>query len=559
MLIFSECSVPQDADNDVKSTATIFLNKLLDPLQTGPIAKSLLDRVVHLAKTPIPQSAGADTPLWAAQHVREQHALLQIYFLLYFNRMYPDGRSLLDILSCIASCEWGTLQVNEGYFDSETRTLANGLSSHLTLVALENLNLERAASPQVDDYTIPSGSSDTTIQADALIQPKIFDEVHRTILELAHESRFPMQSGPILLGWSYVLHRITTSLASTELPESYYDMADILLPKEQHVIRPSGSQPPTNANKSSQALYEALIAYAIASPSIQAFAGLNALLSSPPITQAETTSQEDTLGHLSIVQSLLSTSASIIHLPALPAAEYSELVSIFERLYSQPSATALRAEFWHSYEAGDPTLPQGHLAILELARDRFPCDIVPLLRLLRALSSSPSSNTHSLSPDGDAQQMITAELDSWCADNVRDYLKALPTATQLEPPISPIVPLPYDTLSQTDSDVPSLISLRPIPISASIDIPRGAIGQIVGPEDQKPAVIRWDLDRQGGYNGWALLGDILADFLSEQSGPTQTSQADVFRQQNASAAPQSTFRWESHQEQLEAVSIVLHL
>ena len=494
--------------------------------------------------------------------MREQKALLEVYFLLFYNKLFPSGQSLLDILDAIKHSDWGDKQVNEAYFDTETKQLVSSIPVLLTLVVVENLNLERASLPDSPDLAI---IAEVVASNDDLVHPVTLLKVHECIIQLGVTC--PSQSAPLILAWSFVLSRVTESLSISTLPEAYNDLAFTLLPKQLHPKRSGqGQRQVFQRNESSQPLYQLLASHAL-SPTSGTLSAIYSMVISPllfPGPMSEVTYyasiEPNVPGYLSVMRSLVSALPLLVHPSYLPLADFDSLIAIFQALYSNPAAALLRGQFWGLFDDASDTTIKGEMEILDLAKSRFPVQTMPLLRLLRSLSGGPL-----LSFDNarDTEYREAEEVSFRCSKRVRQYLSSVSSLTQVEPATSPIVPLPYEGSANFDAGPQDVISLRPIPVSASLFIPAGVPGRIVSDQDKRPAIISWDLSNhpQRGFNVWRLLGDILNDFVNK-SRPirrrhNQAAQTDVFGSVNDKAVP--PFQWDSENEQVQVVGVILDM
>lgn len=528
-------------------------------------ASALLQRAVTLATTPVPQSAHPYAPFWSKQYAREQKALLEVYFLLFYNKLFPTGQSFLDILDAIRTTEWGTKQVNDGFFDAEARAVVNDVSILLMVVAIENLNLERAASPKVTDLTIVP---DADLDAVEMLHPQTLHKVHSTVIDIG--SAFPIQSGPLLLAWSFILSRITESLTAVVLPPKYNEVACELLPLDLHP-RQTGA-PSKHGNQSQQPVYQLLASHALG-PSTSTLPTLYQILTSSLLLPTldndvlnQASVEPNVPGYLSVVRSLISALPLLVHPSFLPTSTFDELVSVFAALYQNPAASMLRGHFWGLFdEDGDDTAVQGEWMILDLAKNRFPAQMSPFIKILQALSGGALNWTRS--SDGPAYHE-EAELARRCSHKVHRYLASVSTVTFAMPPTSPLVPLPYEMSSDIDAGPLDVVSLRAIAVSRSVTIPAGVGGRIVSDQDKRPLIVSWDLSQTdaGGYSAWKLFADVIDSFLGRNAASStrsrrQKSQADstpgdVFGQ--GAAQPALPFSWTSEESRLETLTDILN-
>ena len=531
-------------------------------MSTRSFAQAALKRIEHLASTSIPAQANPFTTYWAKQQLHEQKALLEVYFLLHYNKLFPNGQTLLDILETAEQTEWGRNQVNEAYHDGEAQALVRDITSLLILVAIESLNLERAASSEAEELNIAPNAK---LEPDELLHPAMLSQIHHRMLDLGASQ--PQATGPLLLAWSFVLSRITESMTAVPLPESYYEIAAELLPQEMH---PRRNTQQATANRSAQPVYQTLVSHALSSD-VALFSTLHNIFVSPLLGSASVSalppgsSSSDALdpnvpGYLSVARSILAVTPLLVHPSFLSATDFEALVIVMASLYSNPAAGLLQGQFWGLYDQPDAQVVRGEWEVLEVAKSRFPVQIGPFLQLIGALTGGAAGGRH--------MTIDEAETARGCSERVRQYLGSVPTLTQALPPTSPVVPLPYEASSAVNASPLDVVSLRSIPVSPSVSVSAHVPGRFVSDHDRQPVVIAWDLSytAEGGYSAWRLMGDMLDAFVGSRKSAQQSGRkrrqasdgtVDVFGGNRNEGAP--TFAWQSEAEQVSDISAVLSM
>lgn len=536
----------------------------------------MLDRACQLATTAVPTSAIPFSPVWAKYWIQQQKALLEVYFLLYYNRLFPNGKSLLSVLQFVESTVWGTQQANEGLFDTEAQALAQDVGALSHLVLIENMNLERAASPEAEEFNLPPGQLP---DEDQILNAKTLQSIHRRVLNLV--SQHPRQSSLLALSWAFVLFRVTESISSVPLPETYYDVAQEILPVDLH---PRKDTPSDHANKTHQAVWQLLATHSI-SPQISCLSFLHDLLTVPLISSHTSvisipvpSVDPNVAGYLSVLRSVLASLSRLVHPTYLPAPAFESLVSAFEALYSNPEAGLLRGNFWGLFtESDNNPVRDEEWQILDVAAKRFPAESGPLTRMLLAVSGGRSFNLLEPPTVNDPEPEVawndSSLIESRCAEQTVQYLAQPQNLTQELPTISPVMPLPYEPSKSAGAAPTDVVAVRPIKISPSLTIPPGTAGRIVSPFDKKPLIVSWDISRSRdtSLSIFRFYGDAITAFAACLSGTStkpnpsttstkpnpSTTPGDVFETSGTQGVPEALFG--TLEEQLSHVTFVVAL
>ncbi|GAA99581.1 uncharacterized protein L969DRAFT_47908 [Mixia osmundae IAM 14324] len=463
----------------------------LDEILHTQFCPNLLKTVLRLATTQVPsrlRSTARNASSWAKSVLREQQALLECHFLSLYSRVAADADLLADLLLTIRNAEYGHKQYNLAYFDSEAQTLLAGIEHLYILLAVESLNLEQVT---LDASSLkPAGPHQPLPPASQLINPATFANVQQAVFALS--TAFPVASAPLVMGWSYLLSKLTEFIQTEPSHEAYTEL--------QSQIYPAAT---TSAN--TQPLYQQLISFAL-EPAHSALEVLRLVLAGPLVqgrqsmlsTQRLLSSNANALGYLSVSRSLLVALLQLIKLPYLGDAQYTALIGLFETIYDHPDARLLRAQFWHlgqpeEDEEGD--YPER--ALLEVARRKFPYDRLGLLRVLRAVSGKAELI---------ASSSADREIDQACSESVLTYLSSLSTLVHEHPTPPALTPRPYEPI---ESDPSKVRALRPIPVSRSITIPAGAEGVLMSAAGVRPVLISWNLAPTNGWSGLRYLADLV--------------------------------------------------
>lgn len=481
--------------------------------------------------------------------MQQQKALLEVYFLLYYNRLFPNGKSFLSVLQYVQTTVWGSLQANESLFDPEAQALAQDVVALSHLILIENMNLERAAFPEAEELNLVPGQQ---LAEEEILHPKTLERIHQLIIALV--SSHPRQSALLALAWAFVLFRITESISSVPLPETYYDIAQQILPAD---LQPRKDAKCAQANASQQALWQLLVTHAL-SPHVACLSFMLEILSSPLLSSNISFSlptipslDPNLAGYLSVLRSVLASLSRLVHPSYLPSNDFDSLVAVFEILYANPEAGLLRGNFWGLFaEAEDSPIREEEWQIFEVAAKRFPVEMMPFTRMILALSGgrSPQLLTSPLQFDETDE---AAALSQNCAEQTMQYLGQPQALTQALPSLSPVMPLPYELSKSINATATDIIATRPIRLSPSLTISPGTAGRIVSPLDQRPLIVSWDLSRSvdPSLSTFRFYGDCLKAFLADsqkkrpaKNGGSLTGSNDVFEGSHSHGIPESFMR-----------------
>lgn len=528
---------------------------------TPQFAQTLLDRASYLATTPIPTTAIPFSLLWAKSWLQQQKALLEVYFLLYYNRLFPNGNALLNVLQFIKTTVWGTLQVNEGLFDAEAQALTRDVVALCHLILIESMNLERAASPEAEEFNLLPGDIPTK---EAVLHYQTLQDIHQRILELV--SLHPRQSALLALAWAFVLYRITESISSVPLPETYYDVAQQILPLD---LQPRKEQLVPQANVSDQPLWQQLVTHAL-SPHIACLGILHDILSTSLISPNDYTTapiavatDPNVAGYLSVLRSLLASLSRLVHPTYLPAQEFDRAIEAFEVMYTNPEASLLRGNFWGLFTESDSNpIREEEWQMFDVAAKRFPAQVTPFTRLLLAVSGGRQTDLLQMGNTLNLAEGEQESIEAGCADHTVRYLAQPQTLTQTIPSISPLMPLPYEPSRASHASPSDVVATRQIKISPSITVKPGTQGRIVSPPDQRPPIVSWDISHidEKSVSLLRFYGDYLRTFATKLAGKRMDSKGssasdDIFDDSGTQDVPKEFYKTVDEQT-LEATYII---
>lgn len=462
------------------------------------------------------------------------------------------------------------------------------------------MNLESAME---QDYPI-GAPGEQAVDQESLFAPANLVQVNdaiEAVVRLDGE-----RSSPVLLGWAFILSKVTTSLLERGVPEAYHAFAEQSLRVDVAPSSSSSSSARSSQQRSApQPLFQVYAAHAL-SPSAALFPVLATILHSSLLgsdaattttnSAAAGTSDPNAVGYLSVLRGLVTSFPNLIRLSFLSPAQLEALYDVFAALYGNRSAALLCAQFWEDQavvasaaaatsSSDDPAdleanllllnrtvQSSGEAEIVEIARSRFPVQFGGLVKLVRALCVGVSGllpPDHVLGGDAAANNSNNSEsttssddelLAAKCAQTIFAYLATLPTLTHVVPSGPGMTPLPYEVAAYPDPDTGYAFRvIRPIGVSRSVAIPTGTQGRLVSANGSKPVVVAWDFE----WSAWRLFADVLEDFAGlgrtgSSSSTKRVRAADVFGSKEAvtDALP---MEWDSEEEQERDVTAVIEI
>jgi nuclear pore complex protein Nup188 len=211
--------------------------------------------------------------------------------------------------------------------------------------------------------------------------------------------------------------------------------------------------------------------------------------------------------------------------------DFDGLVEVWITLFGRSESNTV-AELCQQFWDGDFKRGIARRAIFDVARSRFPIQLKPLIRLLRAMTGSGFLDTDPLST---ADHWIEGgELGFFreaCDGAVADYLDKLSTYSQVIPvnactganALYEKIPERYGS-SSTSTGI-TYMNLRPIRLPGGQTLPAKSIGRLLSGDGGEFVVICWEYE----HSGWAMLLEVLTDYVNRKrlySG-TSNSYRDV--------------------------------
>lgn len=189
-------------------------------------------------------------------------------------------------------------------------------------------------------------------------------------------------------------------------------------------------------------------------------------------------------------------------------------IALFGRSESE-SITGICTQFWQT----DWHHGIARRAIFDVARSRFPIQVKPLLRLLRAMTAAGFLDTDPLSTSDLSQDRrgLTDDQET-CDHYVLHYLLKLPSYSQVVP-INACTGAHALYERQSDRNTPSnivasmsYVNLRPIKLPGGSTLPARSTGHLLSGDGNDYVVICW----QHEHNGWKLILELLTEYTTRK-------------------------------------------
>ncbi|PWN26008.1 hypothetical protein BDZ90DRAFT_254662 [Jaminaea rosea] len=482
--------IADDAEHDYYRVA----QDLLPSIATPTFGRECLSRIKVHTSTPLPsliRDSPRYSPYWAKHGLRQQLALLEVVFLLYYSRLSPSADVVVAVLTLLQETSMGQQQANEAFFDSQSVELLGCVQQMLAFIAVESLELEAA----MGGYQLPSPDDTSAAEQRSIWQSA--EHLNQALEILESTSSADPAKAPILLAWALVLHKLDDALED-DVPPHLSDLAQVITPED--------GGPPIWTRLASAAF----------TPAMGLFPAMKSMALSPFLAPDSSSAHFEvtvasSLAFRSVFKGLLLGITEVVRPEYV--ASFDDLVGLWEVTFdasrtgdtSEEAAIgvgALCQQFW-SYDSQFET----RRATLETAQRRWPVSFRPLIRLLKALNGVCGRSEAS-----DTEDAALAVLRSF---------ESITTIAQVLPPTSAALRPPWEVFESPDYSVLDYKATRPIPVFGSrLVIPPGTVGRMVSEVDQTPIVVVWNLDEEQSISGWRVARDVLADFVHLLPDPT---------------------------------------
>jgi nuclear pore complex protein Nup188 len=195
-------------------------------------------------------------------------------------------------------------------------------------------------------------------------------------------------------------------------------------------------------------------------------------------------------------------------------------IALFGRSESS-SVSSICAQFWKV----DLRVGNARKAILDVARSRFPIQIRPLVRILRALTGTGFLDTDPLSA---ADQILDRDTDfeerDLCSRYVFYYMNKLPTFSQVVHSTSctgshALYEKHAERYGTSVSGI-GFVNTRPLRLPGGSILPSKSVGRLLSSDGGDLLVVSWTHD----HSGWGLVLEVLRHYV-QRKGLSLTSES----------------------------------
>ncbi|KAJ3122894.1 hypothetical protein HK100_011797 [Physocladia obscura] len=328
----------QDDLHPYQSIIGLFISEIT---QSESFVKNILQQFMAKITARIPtflEQQNRRAVMWATQNMREQKALLELLFLVYYDELVCDTDQAVEIISKIDSVRFGLKQPNSPLFEDEGHLLWKDVVHLCVLICLAVLNLEQI-----------TGQDDGMETEIALVKyPNhmvTLTKLFANYLSATNPSEGQVFS-PLILCWSCILQKIS------ENAEAVQNLKDNGI----------------SATKASQSFIksaDSLGVFEYIEASIKSYA----VLKNNPII----------LGYKSVFKGLLTLFITCFNVDETP--KFHNLIECFVQLFQE--SPEICEQFWLQ----DYPLPDRR-SLLDAARARFPYEQKSFVKLFGSLCSS---------------------------------------------------------------------------------------------------------------------------------------------------------------------------
>jgi hypothetical protein len=383
------------------------LQRVADDAIERLVRAGLPDRIiaqyVHLAEhklaAPLLLAPLAVQRLAAKQHVHEQVALLELLFLVHYDKVVCPPARFLKLARLFQLHEFGAQQPNAALLDAEARAATQRVGATAALVLVETLSLETLLDSDIANHVIAGSLVHAARGQPDAHQLRAYDTELLRAPPLA-----PLTL--VQLAWACVLVRVNNELES-DAPPPYAWQA--------HAARALGT-----ADGESGALKFALAALC------------GDEYSAPPLLEIDS---PNLLAYNSVLKGLLSATLFAFDVAGLVA--QGDIVRLHCALHT--GQVEIVRQFWQR----DVQYPQ-LAAVLELTRARFPLEVAPFLSVLTSLAADADTATYVCT------QYMTNQT-TFCAPLLAEQRDAVSRIAEVRLPPTPASVSPMQSIRYTSA------------------------------------------------------------------------------------------------------------
>ncbi|KDQ15482.1 hypothetical protein BOTBODRAFT_158346 [Botryobasidium botryosum FD-172 SS1] len=532
--IFPPLFCPQvDADEELQQLATEILSMAAPSI--SEFVREVIAHFISLTKRELPPqalSSAHSSSQWAKQILKEQLCYLEIIFSAVWDPPCT-GEVVLDFYKMMYEVSFGSNQRNADFIlDEESTQLLRDIESLIILIAVEILNVDILLDVPLDLELLMAPKHGY------LASPGNVEKLHELIMSTPSDPRF----APIILTWAYVLKQITVAAQGDDVPQEYVHFLGVISPKDDDDL---------SAVHNQSALEPAWTTFAKAalSPQMQLFRVFGGLLSSPLLSAeiavgvGSSIADPNQVPYRAVARTLLILLTELVRVEFIE--EMDALVDVWVTLYgSGPSSVVLPLchDFWAVQAVREST---DRRALIDVARDRFPVQFRPIIRILRAMTGTGADFVACSKAD---------DLTLKCSRDVYDTFANLQTFTLVIRTDDPTALRSLYEVRADSSGVFAYSNMRPLKLPGGSTLLARSEGRILSHGGAgAPIVVMWDHK----HSGWKIALEFLTEYLKKRriatGGRESVNTLDVTFARSASSASSVKV----HQLRLEDIGMEL--
>ncbi|KIJ57226.1 hypothetical protein M422DRAFT_219126 [Sphaerobolus stellatus SS14] len=462
-----------DLDNDIHSVAKENIDKIIS--KPRDFASSIGKQYLRRSKQPLPEAIMKDprnASRYAKQSVREQAIMLELLFWTLSECGLHDGSLTEEIYKIAYESNLGADQQNGSLLlDEEGVQIVRDMETLWTLVLVELLQI---------DQLLVKDNAETTKDSTLLVAfPEYITKTQDLIFTNATS-----RHGCVLLAWACLLAHLSDM---DPAENSAYEAIIATAGERFRQISTHILQPEFRLFQNMQST--------LTSSSL--FVTSAAISSGSPITYPNSGA------YRFVYKTLLMGLSQLVQTEFIP--DFDGLIDVWVALFGT-GEESVAARICRNYWDYDYKVLPARRGIFDVARSRFPVQVAPLLRLLRATAGTGSLDTNPIATD-EANRKI-------CGYYVYHYFLRLPTFTQVISVSARTGPSAiYEPLIDADLYTGGVMyrNLHSVRFPGGTVLPRGSssrlLSTVTDPND--PVVVEWE--RQ--HSGWRILLEILRDYV----------------------------------------------
>ncbi|TEB32289.1 hypothetical protein FA13DRAFT_1773993 [Coprinellus micaceus] len=492
----------QDTEEPLHDVATEFLPEIAhDPIQ---FALDLVTEYVAKTREMLPDSlrmAPKSALEWIKQNLKEQLALLEVVFWTMWGYTPCASPVVVQIFKAAYDTTLGTAQANSTLMlDEESQQLLQDSAAYWILITVEALELEHVGHDDVLEL-----SETPTGKILYISSPDTLSQLHDIV-----NSDTNSQFACTYLAWTYVLSRIVAKAKTLEaVPPAYQNFLNMINPTLTRAY-----------TKDPEPLHVDMAKACIA-PEAGLFSLLNNLLTKSPVfvlsaawKTGSSVTEPNMIAYRSVLKGLVLALVELVHVELIP--DFEGLVDVWVALFGRSEShrvAPLCAQFWQE----DWMANNARRAIFDVARNRFPVQVRPLVKLLRAMTGSGFLDTDSLSTADHGPEGVALTPERQVGDRfVYYFFKSLPSYTQVIPLSSCTgAHASYERLPEryaSGSTAFTYTNLRPVRLPGGSLLPARSLGTVVSADSGDYIIVSW----MHQHSGWKVLLEILTDYVNRR-------------------------------------------